>query len=218
MQIPVFNLKGEVVDQVEVDDYVFGVPFNEAVVHQVMVGQLANSRQGTADTKTRGEVSGSGHKLYRQKHTGNARVGDRRSPIRRGGGVVFGPHPRSYRQDTPKKVRRLALRCILSAKAGDGELKVLEQLKLNEPKTRDMMDVVLALTGDSSALVVTSEPDENVIKSARNIPGIKTMPANLLNVVDILSYNILLVTLDAVRKIEQLWGSKVTEGEADASV
>ncbi len=218
MQIPVFNLKGEEVNKVEVDDYIFGVPFNEAVVHQVMVGQLANLRQGTADTQTRGEVSGSGRKLYRQKHTGNARVGDRRSPIRRGGGVVFGPHPRSYQQDTPKKMRRLALRCILSAKAGDGELKVLEQLKLDKPKTKDMMDVILALTGDSTALVVTSESDVNVVKSARNIPGIKTMPANLLNVVDILSYKILLVTLDAVRKIEQTWGNKVTEGEVDASV
>jgi len=217
VQVPVYNLAGEVVKHIDISDQVFAVPFNQAVVHQVLVGQRANARQGTADTKTRSEVAGSGVKLYRQKHTGLARAGGRRSPLRRGGGIVFGPHPRSYRQSIPKKMRRLALRCVLSAKAGGGELKVLEQLKFDEPRTKEMVKVLAALGLDSSTLIVTSEPEENVVKSARNLPGIKTIPANLLNVVDILSYKILLMTEAAVHKVEQLWGEKLSQEESSAS-
>lgn len=205
MQAPVYNLAGEVVSQIEISDYVFSVPLNETVVHQTMVRQLANARQGTASTKTRGEVSGSGKKLYAQKHTGHARAGDIRSPIRRKGGVASGPKPRSYRQAMPKKMRRLALRSVLSAKARDNELTVLEELKLPEPKTKDMTRILAAL-GVDSALVVTVEPEENVIKSARNLPRIKTILASLLNVVDLLCYNRLLITVPAVRKVEELWG------------
>ena len=205
MQVPVYNLAGEVVKHIEVSDQVFAVPFNEGVVHQVMVMQRANARQGTASTKTRSEVSGTSAKMFRQKGTGSARAGSRRSPLRRGGGVAFGPHPRSYRQEMPKKMRRLALRCALSAKAGDGELKILEELKLEEHKTKKMAQILATLGADSSTLIVTSEPEDNVIKSARNLPGTKTMTANLLNVVDILSYNVLLMTEAAVRKAEQLW-------------
>ncbi len=206
MQLPVYNLAGEVVREIEVSDQVFAVPFNEGVVHQVLVAQRANARQGTASTKTRGEVSGSTRKLYRQKGTGYARAGSRRSPLRRGGGIAFGPKPRSYRQTIPKKVRRLALRCALSAKTRDGELKILEELKLEEPKTKQMAQIVAALGADSSALIVTDEPEGNVIKSARNLPGIKTTPAKLLNVLDILSYKMLLITEAAVRQAEKLWG------------
>jgi len=206
VQVPVYSLAGEVVKHIEISDEVFAVPFNQAVVHQAMVRQRANARQGTASTKTRSEVSGSTRKLFRQKHTGLARAGSRRSPLRRGGGVTFGPKPRSYRQAMPKKMRRLALRCVLSAKAGDGELKVVEQMTLPEPKTKQMVQILAALGVDSSALVVTSEPEVNVVKSARNLVGIKTIPANLLNVVDILSYKMLLMTEAAVRKAEQLWG------------
>ena len=206
MQVPVYSLAGEVVKHIEISDEVFAVPFNQAVVHQAMVRQRANARQGTASTKTRSEVSGSTRKMFRQKHTGLARAGSRRSPLRRGGGVAFGPKPRSYRQAMPKKMRRLALRCVLSAKAGDGELKVVEQMTLPEPKTKQMVQILAALGVDSSALVVTSEPEDNVVKSARNLAGIKTIPANLLNVVDILSYKMLLMTEAAVRKAEQLWG------------
>ncbi len=206
MQVPVYSLAGEVVKHIEISDEVFAVPFNQAVVHQAMVRQRANARQGTASTKTRSEVSGSTRKMFRQKHTGLARAGSRRSPLRRGGGVTFGPKPRSYRQAMPKKMRRLALRCVLSAKAGDGELKVVEQMTLPEPKTKQMVQILAALGVDSSALVVTSEPEDNVVKSARNLVGIKTIPANLLNVVDILSYKMLLMTEAAVRKAEQLWG------------
>jgi large subunit ribosomal protein L4 len=217
VQIPVYSLTGEVVDHIEISDQVFAVPFNEGVVHQVMVGQLANSRQGTASTKTRGEVQGSGRKLYRQKGTGEARAGSRRSPTRRGGGIIFGPKPRDYRQDTPKKMRRLALKCVLSAKAKDEALKVVQELKV-EPKTKYMAQILNALGADSSALVVTSGPEEHVIKAARNIQGIKTMPVNMLNVLDILSHKMLLMTVSAVRHAEELWGEKAAEEAEDASV
>jgi len=216
VQVPVYNLAGEVVKHIDISDQVFAVPFNQAVVHQALVRQRANARQGTADTKTRGEVSGSTAKLFRQKGTGLARAGGRRSPLRRGGGIAFGPHPRSYSQAMPKKMRRLALRCVLSAKAGDGELKVLEELKFDEPRTKEMVNILTALGLDSSALIVTSEPEENVVKSARNLPGIKTMPANLLNVVDILSYKMLLMTEAAVRKAEELWGERLSQGGSGA--
>ncbi len=206
MQVPVYNIAGEVVDNIEISEYVFGVPFNQPVVHQAMVRQQANARQGTASTKTRSEVSGSSRKLFQQKGTGNARAGSITSPLRQGGGIVFGPKPRSYRQAMPKKMRRLALRCVLSAKARDKELLVLEELKLEQPKTKDMVKILAALGVDSSALIVTSEPEENVVKSARNLPGIKTMPASLLNVVDILSHKMLLITVATVRKAEELWG------------
>ncbi len=212
MQIPVYNLIGEVVEHIEISDEVFAVPFNQAVVHQALVRQRANARQGTSSTKTRGEVSGSTRKLYRQKGTGMARAGSRRSPLRRGGGTIFGPHPRSYRQAMPKKMRQLALRCVLSAKAGDGELMLLKQLELPEPKTKEMVRILAALKVNSSALIVTDEPEDNVIKSARNLTGIKTLPASVLNVVDILSHKVLLMTVDAVRKAEQLWGKGLPQG------
>ena len=216
MQVPVYSLAGEVVKNIEISDRVFAVSFNQAVVHQAMVRQQANARQGTASTKTRSEVSGSGRKLFRQKHTGQARAGSRRSPLRRGGGVTFGPKPRSYRQAMPKKMRQLALRCVLSAKARDGELMVVEQLKLPEPRTKEMVQILTALGVDSSALIVTNEPEENVVKSARNLARIKTLPASLINVVDILSYKILLMTEAAVRKAEQLWGERLSQGESSA--
>jgi large subunit ribosomal protein L4 len=218
LQVPVYNLAGEPVSEIELSDYVFAVPFNQAVVHQAMVRQMANARQGTASTKTRGEVAYSTRKLFRQKHTGNARAGSRRSPIRRGGGVTFGPRPRDYRQAMPRKMRRLALRCLLSAKAGDGELKIIEQLAFDQPRTKEMVKILTALGADSSVLVVTEAPEGNVIKSAQNLLGIKTIPAGLLNVVDLLSHKIVLMTVAAVHRVEQLWGQEVPEGEVSASV
>ena len=212
MQVPVYNLTGEVVRQIEISDSVFGVPFNETVVHQVMVGLQANARQGTASTKSRGEVNGSTRKLYRQKGTGNARAGSKKSPTRRGGGVAFGPHPRDYRQEIPKKMRRLALRCILSSKAGDGDLKILDKFDLTEIKTKNMINVLAALGIESSALIVTPKPEENLIKSARNIPEITTTPANVLNVLDIMSHKTLLMTEAAVRVAEKLWGNGAAKG------
>jgi large subunit ribosomal protein L4 len=211
VQIPVYDTSGKEIRQIEVSDAVFGVPFNEALVHQVMVGQQANARQGTAATKTRGEVRGSTRKLYRQKGTGYSRAGSKKSPLRRGGGITFGPHPRSYRQDLPKKMRRLALKCVLSAKAADGELKVLEKWDFTEPRTKQMAAALTALGIDKSTLIVTPEPDENVIKSARNIKKIKTLPANIMNVNEILSYRTLLMTESAVRLTEKLWGDGNTQ-------
>ena len=218
MQVPVYNLAGEVVRQIEISDRVFAVPLREGVVYQAMVRQRANARQGTADTKTRGEIAGSGRKLFRQKGTGSARPGSRKSPLRRGGGVVFGPHPRSYQQAMPRKMRQLALRCALSAKAADGELKILEDLKFEEPKTKRMTEVLTALGVDHSVLIVTSEPEGSVIKSARNLPGTKTMPANILNVLDVISFRMLVMTEAAVRIAERLWGNGLTQGGKNASL
>jgi large subunit ribosomal protein L4 len=208
LQVPVYNLTGEIVKKIEVNDRVFAASFNQAVVHQAVVRQQANARQGTASTKTRSMVAGSGRKLFRQKHTGYARAGNKKSPLRRGGGITFGPHPRDYRQSMPKKMRQLAIRCVLSAKAGDGELKVVEQLKLKQPRTKEMVEILMALGVDSSALLATSESEENIIKSTCNLAEIKTIPANLLNVVDILSHKMLVITEDAVREVERLWGGK----------
>ncbi len=138
MDLEVFNLKGEKTGKIKVSDYVFGQTVNEAVVHQALLMQLANRRQGTADSQTRSDVKRSTKKLYAQKHTGRARRGSATSPLLKGGGVVFGPHPRSYRQDMPKKMRRLALRSVLSGKVRDGEVKILDKLEINEPKTKLM--------------------------------------------------------------------------------
>jgi len=201
-------MAGEVVKHIDISDDVFALPVREAVVHQAVVRQLANARQGTASTKTRSEVAGSKQKMFRQKHTGRARAGSIRSPLRRGGGVTFGPKPRSYRQAMPKKMRRLALRCVLSAKAGGKELMVLDELRLEEPKTKEMVKILAALGIEDSALIATGEPVENVVISARNLPGVKTIPANLLNVVDITSHKMLLLTEAAVRQVEQLWGKE----------
>lgn len=214
MQVDVHNVKGDVVGQTEISDEVFGVSFNEAVVHQALVMQLANRRLGAADTKRRGEVKGSTRKLFRQKHTGRARRGDVKSPLLRGGGVAFGPHPRTYRQAMPRKMRRLALRCVLSGKANDGELSVVDKLGLDEPRTREFLDILLALGVGTSVIVATLEAEVNVTKSGRNLPGVKTMPARLLNVADLLSYRALIMTVDAVRKAEELWGGKRTQAVA----
>jgi large subunit ribosomal protein L4 len=211
MQVQVYDLSGEVTGQIEIRDDVFGVPLNEAVVHQALVRQLANRRQGTADTRRRGEVTGSTRKLFAQKHTGRARRGDIRSPLLRGGGVAFGPHPRSYRQGMPKKMRRLALKCVLSAKAGSGALKLVEKLELDEPKTKAISDMLIALRIDASVIIATAEAEPNVVISARNLPGVKTIPAPLLNVAALLSFKDLIMTVDAVRVVEKLWGEKPIE-------
>jgi len=217
MQAPVYNLAGEVVDNIEISDKVFGLPFNEALVHQSVLRQQANARQGNASTKTRGNVSGSTRKLYKQKGTGSARAGSIKSPLRRGGGIVFGPHPRDYHQAMPKSMRRLALRCVLSAKLEDGELKILESFKLDEIKTKNVVSILDAMQVDKTTLVVTGEGNVNLVKSARNLPGVKTLPANLLNVVDIISHNTLLIEVNAVRIAEQLWGESSSGEENDAT-
>ena len=201
VQIPVHSIEGEVVDHIELNEAVFGVPADQAVVHQAMVRQLANARQGTVGSK----VSGGGRKMFRQKGTGFARRGSRRAPLLRGGGVAFGPHPRSFRQAMPKKMRHLALRCILSAKVASEEMIVIDEFALEEPKTKEMARIMANLGVDSSALIVTAEPDPNVYKSARNLGRTKTLPASMLNVVDLLSHRRLMITVAAVKVVEEMW-------------
>jgi len=203
--MPVYSLNGEVVDQIELSQAIFALPFNESVVHQAMVRQLANGRQGTASTKTRGEVGGSTRKLYPQKHTGRARRGDIKSPLLRGGGIVFGPKPRTYRQSMPKKMRRLALKCLLSAKVREGNIRLVRELDFEGPKTKDMINVLSSLGIDSSTLILTAQSTPNVVKSATNLPEVKVLPAALVNVLDLLSYEMLVATVPAIRNIEQIW-------------
>ena len=208
VQVPVYDLSGEVVENIELRDDVFGLTPNEAVVHQALVRQLANAHQGTASTKTRAQVSGGGRKPFRQKGTGRARQGSLSAPLYRGGGVAFGPHPRSYRQAMPKKMRGLALRCVLSSKADQGEMMVVQGLTFDQPKTKEMARILGALGIGSSVLIVTAEPDINLYKSARNLEKIKVLPANLLNVVDLLSHKILMITVSGVRKVEEIWAPR----------
>ncbi|MDD5604684.1 MAG: 50S ribosomal protein L4 [Dehalococcoidales bacterium] len=214
MQLPLYNMEGKIKGNIELDDKVFGIMFNEAVVHQALVRQQANSRQGTASTKTRGEVAGSTRKLFRQKHTGNARAGSIKSPLRRGGGITFGPKPRDYRQAMPKAMRQLAIRCVLSSKASDNQIMVLDELKFEAPKTREMAEVMKALGIGETTLVALEQPDTNIIKSARNIPNIKTIQARQLNIVDIMKYRKLLITESALRQVEAIWGAASANGEA----
>lgn len=209
MQVPVYNSGGEVVKQIDISEDIFALPLNRAVVHQALVRQQANLRQGTASSKSRSEVSGSTRKLFRQKHTGYARAGSRKSPIRRGGGLAFGPKPRSYQQMMPRKMRQLALKSVLSTKAKDEELKILEQINLKIPRTKDIVQILYSLNIQSSVLIVLDKPDSNVIKSCRNLSQVKTILANLINVVDLISYKMILMTEAAVRQIELLWKDKV---------
>jgi large subunit ribosomal protein L4 len=218
VQVPVRSTSGEVLRQIEISDKVFGVPVNEAVAHQALLRQLANGRQGTASAKTRGEVSGSTKKLYAQKHTGRARPGSIKSPLRRGGGVIFPPKPRSYHQAMPKKMRRLAIRTVLSSKVADNELIIVDGLKFSAPKTKEMVGILAALGVQSTALIATNEKDDNLVKSARNVPGVATIPASLLNVANIMSHKNLLMTVDAVRRAEELWGETSPEGDSSAQL
>lgn len=208
MKLTVYNRQGEETEPIEVDDAVFGLEPNAPVVHQTLLAQLANRRAGTAETKTRGEVAGSTAKIRRQKGTGRARQGSIRAPHQRHGGVVFGPHLRSYRQRLPKRMRRLAIRSVLSAKAGDGSLRVVDSLSMDAPRTRAMADVLRALGIDRSVLIVTGTPDETVKRSVGNLSGARLIPATHLNVADMLASRYLLMTVDAVRTAEAMWGGE----------
>ena len=206
MDYQLLNQTGAALSPVELRNDVFGLEPHAAVVHQALVRQLANARQGTHSTKTRGEVEGSTKKLFRQKGTGRARQGGARAPHRRGGGIVFGPRPRSYRQRMPKKMRRLAIRSVLSAKVKDGELILLDTLAYDAPGTKAFLETLKAIGVDGSALVVTDMPNANVVLSARNIEGIFTLPAAQINVRSVLSHKYLVMTLEAARVAEGLWG------------
>ena len=206
MKLKLRNVKGEVVGNIDVREDVFAAPMNSAVVHQVMVGQRANARQGTASTKTRAEVSGGGAKPRPQKHTGRARQGSIRAPQWRGGGAAFGPKPRSYRHYTPKQMKRKSLVAMLSEKVRTGELVVLDNLTLETPKTREMVSVLNTIGVEHSALLVADGADTKILRCASNIPRVKMLPAALLNTVDLLKHRNLVMTLEAVRKAEDLWG------------
>jgi large subunit ribosomal protein L4 len=197
-------MSGEQVGEVDLKEEVFGVPVHRQAMHDAVVAHLARRRRGTHDTKTRAEVTGSGRKPWRQKGTGRARAGSRKSPIWKGGGVVFGPHPRDYGYKLPKKVRRLALKSALSSKVETGEIKVLDSLTMDQPKTKEMAEVLRKLAVDNKALIVTAGTDQNVYKSARNIPGVKSLPAGSLNVYDLLSFGTLVITKDAVSTVEEV--------------
>ena len=210
MDLKIRDKRGDVAGNVQVREDVFGVPMNQALVHQVVVGQLANARQGTASTKTRAQVSGGGAKPRPQKGTGRARQGTIRAPQFRGGGVVFGPHPRSYRHRTPKRMRRLSLVAALSDKAREDRLVVVEDLSFDPPKTGEMAKLLKALGAGPPVLLVADGADPVVLRSARNIPRVKLLPANLLNTLDLVRHRTVVMTLDAVRKAEDLWGGPPT--------
>jgi large subunit ribosomal protein L4 len=209
MKLTVHDATGKETGTIEVDDAVFGIEPNQAVVHQAFVATMANRRVGNATTKTRGEVHGSTRKIRRQKGTGASRQGAITAPHHRHGGIVFGPRPRDYSKDLPKKMRRLAIRSVLSAKAADGSLRVLQALPpLDGPSTKTMAGLLKALGVNRSALVVTAEQDENVKASVRNLPRVSQLPAPYLNVADLLAAQSLVMTVDAVRGAEALWGGE----------
>jgi large subunit ribosomal protein L4 len=206
MQVPVYNVQGEQVNEAELRDDIFAAPVNEALMHQALVRQLANARLGTHKTKTRGEVSGGGSKPWRQKGTGRARQGSIRAPHWRGGGTVFGPQPRSYRQQMPRKMRRQALRSLLSVKAGDSQVVVLDALEMAEPKTKEIQGILQNLGIHSSALILLPKRDEIILRSVRNLPEVRTLVAQYLNVRDLLQYDYILMPLDSLAVIEGILG------------
>jgi large subunit ribosomal protein L4 len=214
VKIPVHSLSGDTVDEIELDESVFGVPFRQSVVHQSVKRLLANRRQGTVATKTRGEVSGSTRKLYAQKGTGRARRGSIKSPLMRGGGVVFGPSPRSYRQRMPKKMRRLAFTCVLSQKVREEQIWALDTFGLEAPRTKDVAALLAAVGNPSRVLIVVLEPQPVLALSARNLQGASVRPCSVLSTLDVMSSDKLIVTVPALRKMEEIWGSKGSSDES----
>ena len=204
-KIAVFNMAGQQVSETELSDAVFAITPNEAVMHASVVNYLANQRQGTQSTLTRTEVRGGGRKPWRQKGTGHARQGSIRAPQWTHGGVALGPKPRSYRYALNKKVRRLAMKSALSTKVLDQNMIVLDSLKMDEFKTKTIVAMLKALNVEGKALLVTAVADQKVVKSAANIPGVKTVAVNTLNVYDILNYDKFIIAQDAVAKIEEVY-------------
>jgi large subunit ribosomal protein L4 len=202
--VAVYNMQGAQVGEIELNSDVFGVEVNQTVLHSAVVLQLASLRRGTHSTKLRGEVSGGGRKPWRQKGTGRARAGSIRSPLWRGGAILFGPKPRDYGFSMPKKQRRLALKSALSSKVESGKLIVLDELNFNAPKSKQVVELLNNLKVSGKVLVVTGEFNETVEKSARNITGVAALEASGLNVYDILHHDTLVVTKAAVAKVEEV--------------
>ena len=203
--VKMLNMAGEAVGEIELKDDIFGIEINENAVYTVVKNYLANQRQGTQSAKTRSEVKGGGKKPYRQKGTGHARQGSRRAPNHVGGGIVFAPKPRSYRYSINKKVRRLATKSVLTSKVQENELIVIDDIKFEAPKTKEMVKMLAAVNAEKKALIVLPEVDKNVVKSAANIPGVQTTIVTALNVYDMLNHTSLILTKDAVSKIEEVY-------------
>jgi large subunit ribosomal protein L4 len=206
MEASLYNQAGETIGTVELDEYIFGIEPHVPVMHQAMVRQLANARLGTHNTRGRGEVAGSTRKLYRQKGTGRARQGSIRAPHRKGGGIAHGPHPRKYTQQMPRKMRRLAVRSALSAKFAADEIRFVDALSFEAPRTKDMIAALAALKIEGSALLVLDRKDEHVERSANNLPRVKTLLANYLNVIDLLKYDTIVISRASLDVIEHWLG------------
>ena len=204
-KIDVYNVEGKKVSDIELKEEIFGIKPNEAIVHSVLVNFLANQRQGTQSTKTRSEVSGGGRKPWKQKGTGRARQGSIRAPHWVKGGVALGPKPRSYKYRVNKKERRLAIKSLLSSKVLENELVVVDDFKMKEIKTKNMVNALANLKVEGKTLVLLPEKNENVQKSARNIEGVKTTLVNTINVYDLLKYKNLVITVDTVKKLEEVY-------------
>lgn len=205
-KVTVVDVTGSGVGELELADAVFGITPNKAVLHDAVVMQRASLRSGTHDVKNRSEVRGGGKKPWKQKGTGRARAGSSRSPIWVGGGTVFGPTPRSYAYKLPKKVRRLAIKSALSSKVEDQDVVVLDALKLSAPKTKEMVQVLKNLGADKKALVVTNALEDSAVRAVRNIPGVKLIAAEGVNVLDVLAHDKLIITTDAVSRVEEVFG------------
>lgn len=203
-KVQVLNMQGAAVGEIELNEYVYGIEPNTHVLHSAVVAQLASLRRGTHSTLLRGEVRGGGRKPWRQKGTGRARAGSSRSPLWKGGAITFGPKPRDYGYSLPKKVRRLALRSALSSKVQEANIVVLDELAVAEGKTREMVKVLQALNTKKKTLVVTNGADELVLRSARNIEGVKAIEVENLNVLDLLYHDTLVITKGAVEKTEEV--------------
>lgn len=206
MQVAVHNMSGDQVGEFELPAEIFEAPINTALMHQALVRQLANARQGTHKTQSRGEVSRTKSKWYRQKGTGRARHGSRNAPIFVGGGVAHGPKPRSYRKQMPRKMRRAALRSALSVKAAEAQIRLLDELNMEQPKTRDFVTMLEQLKASESALVLLPEKNETVEKSARNLSKVKTLRTHYLNVRDLLGYDTVLIPLESLDIIQAILG------------
>lgn len=204
-KVKMLNMAGAEVGEVTLNDEIFGIEPNEIAVQTVVKNYLANQRQGTQSAKTRSEVRGGGRKPFRQKGTGRHRQGSTTDPTQVGGGIVFAPKPRDYRYAVPKKVKRLALKSVLSAKAADKEVIVLDELKFAEPKTKEMVKVLENIKADKKALIVMDEKDENVVRSASNIQGVRTALVSTMNVYEIINHYSLVLTKAAAERIEEVY-------------
>ncbi len=204
-KLTMLNMEGKEAGTIELNDSIFGIEPNQDAVHAVVVNYLANQRQGTQSAKTRAEVRGGGRKPFRQKGTGRHRQGSSTDPSQIGGGIVFAPKPRDHRYSVPKKLKRLALKSVLSAKVADKEIVVLDELKMSEPKTKDMVKVLENIKASKKTLIVTAEKDDNVIRSAANIQGVRTALVSTMNVYEIINHDSFVVTKEAVKKIEEVY-------------